>query len=196
MMTRPTILAMLLLTGGCGAQSAGDSGGSLRAELAECREGGDRLEQENNALKVQLAEALASPGRPRTTRKIEVDGQVPPPDAGAAPGTLSQAEVVATVQKGRPALQECYDQAIRADRTLHNKPIKLVVAFRVQPSGVARDISVRPAWSEALITCITRSVGAWRFPTFAGAEVGIEMPITLSPNKMREPTRLSPAQIQ
>ena len=98
-------------------------------------------------------------------------------------GSLSQEQVVATMQQNRGVLQACYERAMKKNTALTHQRVTLTVGFQVAPSGVAQNITISPNYDSMMMDCMKKAIMRWRFPSFSGQPVGVETPITLQPRK-------------
>src|SRR3989339_1553838 len=80
---------------------------SLKSNLTQCQSTTDQLQAEIITLKKQLAQALANPGSIKVDPSaLMIEGK--PIDAKPREGTLTQKEVIATMQSNKSDLQRCY----------------------------------------------------------------------------------------
>ncbi len=172
---------LIALAPGCGGKQAPCVDNS-KPELDQCRLNSDKLQGEINALKRQLAQALASPGSIKVDPSVlMIDGK--PIKVSVPEGNLSQEQVVATIRMNKPVLQQCYERAMKKNTALTHQKITLTLNFQVRPTGNAGEISISPNYDSMMIDCMKKAILRWRFPTFSGQPVGVESPITLTPRK-------------
>jgi hypothetical protein len=171
---------VIALTPGCGTKEPCID--KSKPELDECRLSGDKLQAEINALKRQLAQALASPGSIKVDPSVlMIDGK--PIKVAIPEGTLTQQQVVTTITQNKPVLQQCYERAMKKNTALTHQKITLTLGFQIRPTGNAGNIAISPNYDSMMIDCMKKAIMRWRFPTFSGQPVGVESPITLTPRK-------------
>lgn len=165
------------------ARAADDS-----RRVDECQKEAEDLRGQVVQLKEQLARALAAP--PPQAAPVQVDPSIlalAPRSTGGqdgeatGTGSLSQTAVVDVIRGGRPALQQCYERALKRNNALQVQQLKLTLGFSVQPTGRASSVSIKPNYDNNMADCIRTAVTGWRFPPFAGAPQDIQAPVTLSP---------------
>ena len=81
---------------------------------------------------------------------------------GAGHGPLDAAQVRRVVTRNRPALQRCYDRAIRG-RT-DPPSVRMDVSLRVSASGNVTRASATGNDFGGLSGCLSSAVRHWRFP--------------------------------
>ena len=173
---------MLVVLSGCGSCKSEPCEDKSRPELENCKSGRDKLQDEVNSLKRQLAQALANPGTIKIDPSVLViDGK--PIRVSAREGSLTQNQVILTMQQNRGVLQACYERAMKKNTALTHQRVTLTVGFEVNPSGVAQSISISPNYDSLMMDCMKKAILRWRFPAFSGQPVGVEAPITLQPRK-------------
>jgi hypothetical protein len=171
-----------LLTAGCNSCNPKPCVDQSKPELEQCKANQDKLQGEVNALKRTLAQALANPGTIRVDPSVLViDGK--PIKIPAREGSLTQEQVIQTMQQNRGVLQACYERAMKKNTSLTHQRVTLTVGFQVAPSGVAQGISISPNYDSLMMDCMKKAIMRWKFPPFSGQPVGVETPITLQPRK-------------
>jgi hypothetical protein len=176
--------AALLVLGSDGCESCNkqECVDKSKPELDQCKLNQDKLQAEINALKRQLAQALANPGTIKVDPSVLViDGK--PIKVAAREGSLSQEQVVLTMQQNRGVLTACYERAMKKNTSLTHQRVTLNVGFQVAPSGVPQSITISPNYDSLMMDCMKKAIMRWRFPPFSGQPVGVETPITLQPRK-------------
>lgn len=146
-----------------------------------------RVERDN--LKKQLAMALASPSRIQLTDPeiIELVASIRK-DRGVAAATgatgndLSPKEASAIVMRGAPAMQGCYERALKKNSALQFRAgLGVTLGITVKPTGDVDGVDVNPSVDADMTKCIKTTVARWKFPTFGGNAVTIEQKLTLTP---------------
>jgi hypothetical protein len=138
-------------------------------------------------LKRQVADALANPGKITLTdpdiiqlvasRKAERG--VP---AGDVEPTLDPREASRIVMRGAPAMQGCYEKALKKNSALQFQAgLAVTLGITVKPSGEVEGVDVSPTVDKDMSQCFKNTVGHWKFPTFTGKAVTIEQKLTLTP---------------
>jgi hypothetical protein len=154
-----------------------------KPELEQCKLSGDKLQAEINSLKRLLAQALAAPGTIKVDPSVLMIGGKPIVVKAPKEGSLSQDQVILTIRANKPALQVCYERAMKKNTALTQQKITLTLNLQIRPTGNASDISISPNYDSMMIDCMKKAIMRWRFPTFTGQPVGVESPITLTPRK-------------
>ena len=150
--------------------------------LDQCTARSEALQHEVNAIKRQLAQALANPGTIQVDPSVlMIDGK--PIRALIREGTLSQDEVVKTLKHEKGSLQACYNRALKRDSALHHRKIRVTLAMKVVPSGTPRSIRITPNYNAQMTDCMLKAIRRWSFPSFTGSAVGVESPMTFTPKK-------------
>jgi hypothetical protein len=158
----------------------------VRAEARDCKAETDELKEKNKQLRAALNQALQ---RPETIRldDPELLRLVGRPQkqvvAGGGGGDLSAADVVKVVRNNRGAFQQCYERALKRSADLRGAQVRLNLAFSVGNNGVPRDVRVAPAVDEYMVSCMTAAVRGWRFPSYGGEPVRVEIPVPLVPKE-------------
>lgn len=169
---------LVLSFAGCGSKKPCID--KSKPELEQCRTDMDGKQKEINQLKLQLAQALANPGSIKVDPSVlMIDGKHLMPKLRE--GNLSQDQVVKTIRLNKSILKACYERAMKKNTNLRRQKITLTLAFKVQPTGVPNNISVKPNYDGRMIDCMKKAIKRWRFPQFSGQSVGVESPLTLRP---------------
>jgi hypothetical protein len=173
-------LGGLLVSGFIGCGSKKPCIDKSKPELEQCQTDIDGKQKEINQLKLQLAQALANPGSIKVDPSVlMIDGKHLMPKLRE--GNLSQDQVVKTIRLNKRILKACYERAMKKNTNLRRQKITLTLAFKVQPTGVPNNISVKPNYDGRMIDCMKKAIKRWRFPQFSGQSVGVESPLTLTP---------------
>lgn len=153
---------------------------ACQKELAETKAARD-------SLKKQLAVAMTNPGKIQLTdpeiielvasaRKERGQG----PEIGQ--GDLNPKEASAIVMRGAPALQQCYERALKRNAALQMRAgLGVTLGITVKPIGQVDGVDVSPSVDAEMTKCIKTTIGHWKFPTFKGNAVTIEQKLTLTP---------------
>jgi hypothetical protein len=175
--------------GGCGKPDEGLTARLLEAnnknvscqkELAEAKATRDNL-------KKQLAVAIANPTRIQLSDpeiiQLIADARK---ERGAGPefgqGDLNPKEASAIVMRGAPALQGCYERALKKNAGLQMRSgLGVTLGITVKPAGQVDTVDVTPSVDAEMTKCIKTTIARWKFPTFTGHAVTIEQKLTLTP---------------
>lgn len=153
---------------------------ACQKELAEVKAARDNLKRE-------LAVALANPTKIQlndpeiielvaSARKERGAG----PDIGQ--GDLNPKEASAIVMRGAPALQGCYERALKKNAALQMRAgLGVTLGITVKPVGQVEAVDVSPSVDPEMTKCIKTTIGRWKFPSFTGHAVTIEQKLTLTP---------------
>lgn len=155
------------------------------------------------AAKYLLAKKDGAPDREKAHDYLEraaaLDARVAPPPSGASiasPTIPSQsatervaptiskatrapsgAEIGPVVSKGRPAIQACYQRALRRDPSLASG--KVTVSIAVGTSGLVKSVEIRaPEGLRPVEACVKEAVSRWAFPPSPEA-YSTELPFVL-----------------
>jgi hypothetical protein len=179
----------VVLGGGCPKADDGLTARLLEAnsknvtcqkELAEAKATRDNL-------KKQLAVAMANPTRVQLTDpeiiQLIADARK---ERGAGPefgqGDLNPKEASAIVMRGAPALQGCYERALKKNGALQMRAgLGVTLGIKVKPAGEVDSVDVSPSVDADMTKCIKTTIARWKFPTFTGQAVTIEQKLTLTP---------------
>jgi hypothetical protein len=138
-------------------------------------------------LKKELAIAMANPGKIQLNDPeiIELVASARK-DRGAGPligqGDLNPKEASAIVMRGAPALQQCYERALKKNAALQMRAgLGVTLGITVKPVGQVEGVEVSPSVDSDMTKCIKATVAHWKFPTFTGQAVTIEQKLTLTP---------------
>jgi hypothetical protein len=153
---------------------------ACQKELAEAKAARDNL-------KKQLAVAMANPTKIQLTDpeiiQLIADARK---ERGAGPefgqGDLNPKEASAIVMRGAPALQGCYERALKKNAALQMRTgLGVTLGITVKPAGSVDSVDVSPSVDADMTKCIKTTIARWKFPTFTGHAVTIEQKLTLTP---------------
>ena len=142
---------------------------------------------EISGLKRQLADAIANPGKITLTDPDIIQLVASRKSAGGAPSgnvepTLDPREASRIVMRGAPAMQGCYEKALKKNSALQFQAgLAVTLGITVKPSGEVEGVDVTPTVDKDMSQCFKSTVGHWKFPTFTGKSVTIEQKLTLTP---------------
>jgi hypothetical protein len=185
-------LAILGLFGAVQACDKPDDG--LTARLLEannknvtCQKELTEAKASRDSLKKQLAIAMANPGKIQLNDPeiIELVASARK-ERGAGPdlgdGDLNPKEASAIVMRGAPALQQCYERALKRNAALQMRAgLGVTLGITVKPVGQVDGVDVSPSVDAEMTKCIKATIAHWKFPTFTGHAVTIEQKLTLTP---------------
>lgn len=195
---RPLFAVMICLgLGGC-PSSKGQDEGKRTAELAEQLVS---CQNERSALKEQLAGAQAELARRPQDAPQDKPGEKAETHAGrsARASGIVRRDVTHAVRRGpeNPAeearaaqevvallkghvgqFKPCYERALK-----RNANLQFVTQVKVQltamPDGHGKDVRISPRADGEMEACVAQVISRWRFPTFKGQPVVMEVPVNL-----------------
>ena len=101
-------------------------------------------------------------------------------EAPAVDGELSQAAISRVLNRQKKALRDCYERALKRDRSLKGK---IVISFEILETGRTSNVEIDDRMgSTAVARCISGRVKYWRFPKPAGGSVFVDLPIVFQPS--------------
>jgi len=158
-------------------------------KLLVCRKETNDLKNEVSGLKRQLAQAMANPSRIVLTDP-EIINLIASLRGGEGneellgKGALDPQVASKIVFQGAPALQKCYERALKKNQALqYQSGVGVTLAITVRPQGTVQGVEVTPSIDSEMTACIKTAAVRWKFPTFAGSAVTIEQKLTLTPSK-------------
>ena len=78
------------------------------------------------------------------------------------------------------ALRDCYERALKRDRTLKGK---IVIRFEIDEQGRTTNIEFEDSMgNKDVLTCIKGRAKYWRFPKPEGGSVFVAYPIVFTPS--------------
>jgi len=178
-----------LLATGCDKPDEGLTARLLEAngKNVACEKQLAETKAERDNLKKQLAVAIANPTRIQLTdpELINLIASARK-ERGAGPefgqGDLNPKEASAIVMRGAPALQGCYERALKKNAALQMRSgVGVTLGITVKPVGQVEGVDVSPSVDTEMTKCIKTTVARWKFPTFTGHAVTIEQRLTLTP---------------
>ena len=186
--------SLLFAAAGWAAGCGGKSDDGLTAKLMEandkvvaCQKELTQTKAERDNLKKQLAMALANPEKIHLNDPeiIELIASARK-ERGMAPelgqGDLNPKEASAIVMRGAPALQGCYERALKRNAALQMRTgLGVTLGITVKPAGQVDGVEVSPSVDAEMTKCIKATIARWKFPTFTGRAVTIEQKLTLTP---------------
>lgn len=185
-------LLVAALSVGLAACSKQDDGLTARlleanAKNVACEKALAQTKAERDTLKKQLAVAMANPSKLVLTDpeilNLIADARK---ERGAGPeigqGDLNPKEASAIVMRGAPALQGCYERALKKNAGLQMRSgLGVTLAITVKSAGQVEAVDVSPSVDAEMTKCMKATVSRWKFPTFTGNAVTIEQKLTLTP---------------
>jgi hypothetical protein len=152
---------------------------ACQKELAEVR-------NERDNLKKQLAVALANPTKVQLTDpeiiQLVAEARKARGAGDFGRGDLSPKEASAIVMRGAPALQGCYERALKKNAGLQMRSgLGVTLGITVKPMGQVDSVDVSPSVDADMTRCMKATIARWKFPTFTGRAVTIEQRLTLTP---------------
>lgn len=180
---------VLGLVGSCNKPDEGMTARLLEAnsKVVACQKELAMTKAERDNLKKQLAVAMANPTNVRLTDPEIIELIADARKArGAGPefgqGDLNPKEASAIVMRGAPALQGCYERALKRNAGLQMRTgLGVTLGITVKPAGAVESVDVNPSVDSEMTKCIKATISRWKFPTFTGNAVTIEQRLTLTP---------------
>jgi hypothetical protein len=156
----------------------------LRGETRECKSELDELKAKNKQLRAAVLQAMQQPETLRVDdpNLLRLVGR-PQKHVGGGGGDLSAAAVVKVVRANRLAFQQCYERALKRNADLRSVQVRLNLAFAVANNGVPHDVRVAPNVDQGMTSCMAAAVRGWRFPSYGGEPVRVEIPVPLVPKE-------------
>lgn len=194
-LTSRTYLTVILpLFGVLASLSCGKSDDGLTTRLLDANSKVLACEKElaetkaaRDSLKRQLALALANPSKIQLTDPeiIELVASVRKERSGGAGPEgidLNPKEASTIVMNGAPALQACYERALKRNAALQMRAgLGVVLGITVKPVGEVDTVDVSPSVDTEMTKCMKSTISRWKFPKFTGNAVTIEQKLTLTP---------------
>ena len=180
---------VLGLAGGCSKTDEGMASRLLEAnsKVVACQKELAEAKATRDNLKKQLAIAMANPTKLQLTDPEIIELIADARKArGAGPefgqGDLNPKEASAIVMRGAPALQGCYERALKRNAGLQMRAgLGVTLGITVKPVGAVESVDVNPSVDTEMTKCIKTTISRWKFPTFTGHAVTIEQKLTLTP---------------
>jgi hypothetical protein len=158
-------------------REANDKVVACEKELAETKVARDNY-------KKQLAVALANPSKIllNDPEIIELIATIKKERGVASGNELNPGAASAIVMRGAPAMQGCYERALKRNSSLQFRAgLGVTLGITVRPTGDVDAVDVTPSVDADMTKCIKTTVARWKFPTFSGNAVTIEQKLTLTP---------------
>jgi hypothetical protein len=185
------IAVMAALVAPLGACSKSDEGLTQRLmesneKVVACQKELAGAKSEIAGLKRQVADALANPGKITLTDpdiiQLVASRKAERAPSGDVEPTLDPREASRIVMRGAPAMQGCYEKALKKNSALQfQSGLAVTLGITVRPSGEVEGVDVSPTVDKDMSQCFKSTVGHWKFPTFTGKAVTIEQKLTLTP---------------
>lgn len=95
-------------------------------------------------------------------------------------GELSSAQIARVMKRQLKALRDCYERALKRDRTLKGK---IVIRFEILESGRTANVDIDDRMgSSDVAKCIEGRAKYWRFPKPDGGSVFVSYPVVFTPS--------------
>ena len=117
------------------------------------------------------------------------DTDIAPVGGGSKPGSgakspsgpaLTAGQLMKVVQENRPALQRCYETALRSSGGKTDEAVKVTVEVVVGMSGTVKSVETKGSGIGNMNDCLRQSVKRWRFPQ-SGDESPFAFPVVFQP---------------
>jgi hypothetical protein len=183
-------VALSVVLGACSRTDDGLTQRLLESndKVLACQKEIAQTKSQVTGLKHQLAQAIASPSHVQLTDPeiIELVASLRGPSGGGEGGsvqpTLDPQKASAVVLKGAPAMQVCYERALKKNAALQTRAgIGLQLDVTVRPNGQVQTVDIVPNVDKEMTDCIRTAATRWKFPSFTGGPVTIEQKVTLTP---------------
>lgn len=183
----PTLAVVASL--GCSRQDDGLTSKLLDAnsKVLACQKELAEAKSARDGLKRQLALALANPSRIQLTDPeiIELVASARKERTGGTElggGDLNPKDASTIVMNGAPALQACYERALKRNAALQMRTgLGVTLGITVKPVGEVEGVDVLPSVDAEMTKCMKSTISRWKFPKFTGNAVTIEQKLTLTP---------------
>jgi hypothetical protein len=161
-------------------------------KVVACKSEINELKSQVAGLKRQLAETAANPNRlqlndPEILNLIadlrkQRHGGVEGDEITIGRGDLKPQDASRVVKQHAQAMQVCYERALKRNSALqYQAGLALVVELTVKPTGVVKEVNVRPSFDSDMTSCFQTAAMRWKFPTFGGEPVVVAQKVTLTP---------------
>jgi hypothetical protein len=183
-------LAITLSLGACTREEEGLTQRLLESndKVLACQKEVAEIKGQVGGLKRQLAQAIATPAKVQLNDPeiIELVASLRGPSGRGASTdvtpTLDPQKASAIVLKGAPAMQVCYERALKKNAALQTQAgIGLQLDVTVRPNGEVQTVDIVPNVDREMTDCIRSAATRWKFPSFTGGPVTIEQKVTLTP---------------
>jgi hypothetical protein len=175
------VTAMWLTSKGGGGEDVAGKLNRLSGDLTDCKTQRGDLKERVATLEAQLKQAQEQANAPNVVNGTTITANV----KNGAPGgpTLPMDQVKKVIAQSTGGLKTCYERALKRDSGLQLQPIHVTFRFYIHPAGntgetsLATDTHIDPQ----LIECFKQAIGRWRFPSFGGQPIPIELPLPFQP---------------
>jgi D-alanyl-D-alanine dipeptidase len=156
-------------------------------KVLACEKDLARAKDEIASLKRQLAQAIAEPSKvtltdPDIIELVASRKTARPAGQGDVMPTLNPKEASRIVMQGAPAMQGCYERALKKNSSLqYQHGLGVTLGITVKPTGEVQTVDVTPTVDKDMTQCFKTTALRWKFPTFTGTAVTIEQKLTLTP---------------
>ncbi len=181
----------LLLAAGCSGSSPGADDEKVRTKMAsdlvECQNDRLALKEKIGELQAEIQKLKAAAAEPAPTDTAKPTETPPHRVAAKKPNEaeLSPDAQMAVVQKAAavakrnsPRLHACYEKALKHSPDLATVS-SVTVRFTVAGNGSASDVVFSKHAPPEMAKCMGKEIAHWQFPTFSGAPVQVETPVSL-----------------
>lgn len=184
----------VLAASGCGKTTTKDSPETL-SKLADCESRAAKLAEKDKLIQSYEAEiSRLKMASGEQTYTFAIDGtaltiKARPQGGGGGGGVpgiddktaaeLSQ-KFIDVVNKSRPAIQKCYEQALKKNTSLQARTISLRVSTSFNRAGDQERSTFQPDLGGAFDACMKGIAGRWKLPA-AAQGVTFQATVSLSP---------------
>jgi len=152
----------------------------LASDLEDCKkirgEYKDRIAQ----LEADLKRLQEQANAPNVVNGGAVTASVQTKDGGPS---LAMDTVQKVIRSNTGGLKYCYERALKRDTGLQLSQIHVTFRFYIHPTGATGETSLASDThiDQQLIDCFKGAVGRWKFPSFGGQPMYIELPLPFQP---------------
>jgi len=161
-------------------------------KVVACKSETNELKTQIATLKHQLAEAAANPNRLQLTDpdilnliadlRKQKHGETEGDEITIGKGDLKPQDASRVVRQHAQAMQVCYERALKKNSALqYQAGLELVVELTVRPTGIVKEVNIRPSVDADMTSCFQTTAMRWKFPTFGGEPVVVAQKVTLTP---------------
>ena len=172
---------ILVFASACGVGGGGGDDGSkarMAADLVTCKNEKNRLKEQVAEAKaeVEKTKAEAEKGFAQQFPTVELHGGMGQPKH--IEGNIPAEAVTKVLKQNIGGLRACYEHALKRKPDLQF--VQTVSArFAVKNTGNATNVSFAPHADGEMERCMGQAMEKWKFPTFQGDPVAVELPISL-----------------
>ena len=152
---------------------------ALAGQLEDCKKGRQELQDRLAQMEADLKRAQEQASAPNVINGGSVQAKVVDGRGPALP--LDQVQKI--IRQNTGGLKNCYERALKRDSGLQVSPIRVTFRFYIHPTGQTGEASLSTDThiDQQLVECFKQAIGRWRFPSFGGQPMPIELPLPFQP---------------